>query len=49
VNSVTSMGHMVVDVDVSAGLELVGGFLYLGDMLGVDGDADGGWISGQME
>jgi len=39
-NPVTSTGHTSVDIGVSANLELVDKFCYLGDMLSVDGDAD---------
>ena len=39
-NLVISTGHTSVDIGVSANLELVGKFCYLGDMLSVDGDAD---------
>ena len=35
-----SGGHTSVDIGVSANLELVDKFCYLGDMLSVDGDAD---------
>jgi len=40
VNPVTSTGRTSVDIGVSANLELVDKFCYLGDMLSVDGDAD---------
>jgi len=40
VNPVTSTGHTSVDIGVSANLELVDNFCYLGDMLSVNGDAD---------
>jgi len=36
----TSTGRTSVDVGVSANLEIVDKFCYLGDMLSVDGDAD---------
>jgi len=39
-NPVTSIGRTSVDIGVSANLELVDKFCYLGDMLIVDGDAD---------
>jgi len=41
-NPVTSTGCKIVDIGVSANLELVGldKFCYLGDMLSIDGDAD---------
>jgi len=39
-NSATITGHTSVDIGVSANLELVDKFCYLGDMLSVDGDAD---------
>ena len=39
-NLVTSTGHTSVDIGASANLEVVDNFCYLGDMLGVDGDAD---------
>ena len=39
-NPVTSAGRTSVDIGVSAKLELVDKFCYLGDMLSVDGDAD---------
>ena len=39
-NPVTSAGRSSVDIAVSAKLELVDKFCYLGDMLSVDGDAD---------
>jgi len=39
-NPVTGTGHTSVDVGVSAILELLDKFWYLGDMLSVDGDAD---------
>ena len=38
-NLVTSAGCTSVDIGVSAKLELVDKFCYLGDMLSVDGDA----------
>jgi len=37
---VINTGRTSVDIGVSANLELVNKFWYLGDMLGVDGDAD---------
>jgi len=37
---VAGAGRAGVGVGAGAKLELVGGFCYLGDMLGVDGDAD---------
>jgi len=40
VNPVTGTGRTGVDIGGDAGLELVDGFCYLGDVLGVDGDAD---------
>jgi len=40
VNPVTGTGRTSVDIVVSANLELVDKFCYLGDMLSVDGDAD---------
>jgi len=42
VNPVTSTGCTNVDIGVSANLQLVDKFCYLGDMLNVDGDADAG-------
>jgi len=39
-NPVTGTGCTSVDIRVSANLELVDNFCYLGDMLSVDGDAD---------
>jgi len=39
-NPVISAGHTSEDIGVSANLELVNKFSYLGDMLSVDGDAD---------
>jgi len=39
-NTVTSAGHISVDIGASAKLELMDKFCYLGDMLSVDGDAD---------
>jgi len=39
-NPVEGTGHTSVDIGVSANLELVDNFCYLGDMLSVDGDAD---------
>jgi len=39
-NPVTSTGHTNVDIDVSANLQLVDRFCYLGDMLSLDEDAD---------
>jgi len=39
-NPVTSTGHTSVDIGVSANLEVVDKFCYLGDMLSEDGDAD---------
>ena len=39
-NPVTSTGCTSVDTGVSANLELVDKFCYLGSMLSVDGDAD---------
>jgi len=38
--SVTSTGGSIEDIDASANLELVDKFCYLGDMLSVDGDSD---------
>jgi len=38
-NPVTSTGHTSIDISVSANLELVDKFGYLGDMLSVSGDA----------
>jgi len=38
-NPVTSTSHTSVDIGVSANLELVDNFCYLGDMFSVDGDA----------
>ena len=40
VNPVTSTHRTSADTGVSANLELVDKFCYLGDMLSVDGDAD---------
>jgi len=40
VNPVTDTGHTSVDISVSAYLELMDKFCYLGDMLSVDGDGD---------
>ena len=40
VNPVAGAGRASVDIGGGAGLELVDKFCYLGDMLGVDGDAD---------
>ena len=37
-NPVTSTGRTNVDIGVSANLELVDKFSYLGDMLSIDGD-----------
>jgi len=39
-NPVISTGYTSVDIGVSANLEVVDKFCYLGDMLSVDGDAD---------
>jgi len=39
-NSVISTCHTSVDIGVSANLEVVDKFCYLGDILSVDGDAD---------
>ena len=39
-NPVTGTGCTTVDIGVSANLELVDKFCYLGDMLSVDGDAN---------
>ena len=39
-NPVTSTGHTSVDIGVSANLEVVDKFCYLGDMLSVAGHAD---------
>jgi len=39
-NPVTSTGCTTLDIGVSANLELVNTFCYLGDMLSVDRDAD---------
>jgi len=39
-NPVTNTGHTSVDIGISANLELVDKFCYLGDTLSVDGDAD---------
>ena len=41
-NPVTSSGLKRVDIGVSANLELMDKFCYLGDMLSVNGDADAG-------
>jgi len=41
VNPVTGTERTSVDIDGDANLELVDKFCYLGDMLSVDGDADG--------
>ena len=41
VNPVTGTGCTSVDIGGDANLELVDKFCYLGDMLSVDGDADG--------
>jgi len=40
VNQVTSTGRINAPIGVSADLELVDKFRYLGDILSVDGDAD---------
>jgi len=40
VNSLTGTGRTSVDIGVSANLDLVDKFGYLGDMLSVDGNAD---------
>jgi len=40
VNPVTSTDHTRVDIVISANLELVDKFCYLGDVLSVDGDDD---------
>ena len=40
-NPVISTCHTSVDIGASANLEVVDKFCYLGDMLSVDGDADG--------
>jgi len=40
-NPVTSAGRTSVDIGTSANLELVDKFCYFGDMLSVEGDADG--------
>jgi len=40
VNLVTSTGRTSIDIGISANLELVDKFCYLGDMLSVDGNAD---------
>ena len=42
-NPVISTGHTSVDLGASANLEVLDKFCYLGDMLSVDGDADGRW------
>ena len=39
-NPVTSTGCTSVDIDVSANLESLDKFCYLGDMSSIDGDAD---------
>jgi len=39
-NPVTCTAHTSVDISDNANLELVNKFCYIGDMLGVDGDAD---------
>jgi len=39
-NPVISTGHTTVDIGVSANLEVVDKFCYLGDMLSADGDVD---------
>jgi len=39
-NPVISTGHTSTDIGVSANLEVVDKFCYLGDILSVDGDAD---------
>ena len=39
-NPVISTGRLSVDIGVSANLEIVDKFCYLGDMLSEDGDAD---------
>jgi len=39
-NPVTSTGHISIDIGVSANLELMDRFCYLGDALSMDGDAD---------
>ena len=39
-NPVLSTGHTSIDISVSANLEVVDKFCYLGDMLSVDGDDD---------
>jgi len=39
-NPVINTGHTSVDIGVSANLEVVDKFCYLGGMLSVDGDAD---------
>jgi len=39
-NPVISTGHTSVDIGVSANLEVVDKFCYLGDMLSVDGDVE---------
>jgi len=39
-NPVISTGHASVDIGANTDLEVVDKFCYLGDMLGVDGDAD---------
>ena len=39
-NPVISTGHTSVDIGVSAKLEVVDKFCYVGDMMSVDGDAD---------
>jgi len=52
-NPVTNTGRTIVDIGVSANLESVDKFCYLGDMLSVDRDADAavearirsGWIN----
>jgi len=40
-NPVTGTGRGSVDIGVNANVELVDKFCYLGDILSVDGDADG--------
>jgi len=40
VNTVTIRGHTSVDMGINANLELMDKFCYIGDILGVDGDAD---------
>ena len=48
-NPVISTDHTSVDMAATANLEVVVKFCYLGDMLTVDGDADGGQNPNWME